>query len=682
MHKKPLVKREVKMEKGNKAIKHAPIAEAALTQPKFTPVSAIRALLPSLSFRAVATQRTPNDVKTRHGANEMARHVVETRTKALMETTTPRCDKTRSANSIERFDGCSIVDVGPAIKLALISSSEIGEKPRTAVSVQNEVEKNGYAPNSSAAVTLSTSAPISLSGPPTCATTPRQSLIGPKPPVKVISRRGRNILAQRQSCPLFANLISERGGQLARAAVYIQERLARRSPAFDKFTHRAPKMPPDKTTELNVQQHMPSVVREAERMRTSSHSPESLTESASLICLPFETVTTQSNGEARTASSCSAQPVEAMEAHRCPIEHLTETKRVSKELVRSAQTETERLACESFVSETGTMSARPHSNIVPVAGPSPKKSDRSSQSSSVPSLGVLRAKAQEQPLKAVSNMAFLFAEGHLSARHSAHVVDISTRRILCIDKRSPLPKAALTLPKSMPISSLRALPACPDKNTPPSLRELPTLCIPNGVKTRKEGDRTTHRVIENRTGVSQEAASQWFGKLPFANGIERSEERSDAITGPAVEQALALFSTEVEERRWVPSDTIVITQNGAKEIVYTPSQLTASTQPVSMPAAPSVTSKLVVALRQWPDELAPSIEMVSRQQEPSVISYTSMASGSHLPILETARKQSKSLGNPFEVAEGKWLARAATYIRGRANACLSVGDELRFDVVD
>ena len=255
-----------------------------------------------------------------------------------------------------------------------------------------------------------------------------------------------------------------------------------------------------------------------------------------------------------------------------------------------AHTETVRHSCENLISKRGVREC-PHSHIAPAAGPSPKKSDRSSQSLSVPSLGVLCAKAREQPIKAVLNMALSFSEGCLSARHSVHEMDISTRRILCIDRRSPLPKAVFTLLKSMPISSLQALPARPNKDAPPpSLRELPMLCIPNGVKTRKEGDRMAHQVIKNCTGISREAASQPFGKTLSAIGIEHSEEHSDATTGPAVKQALAFFSTEVVERRWVPSDTIVITQNGAKENVYTPSQLAASMLPISVPAAPSITS--------------------------------------------------------------------------------------------
>ena len=188
MHKKSLVKREVKMEKGKKAIKHAPVTGAALTLPELTPVSTIRAPLPSLSFQAIPTQHMPNDVKTRHRVNEMAHHVAETRTKALMETATLRFGKTRPASSIERVDERSIIDIGPAVRPALISSSEIGVRLRTAVSVQNDVEKNRYAPNPSTAITLPVATPAAPSVHHTRAIAHSQRPGESKPPFEMVSR--------------------------------------------------------------------------------------------------------------------------------------------------------------------------------------------------------------------------------------------------------------------------------------------------------------------------------------------------------------------------------------------------------------------------------------------------------------------------------------------------------------
>ena len=75
--------------------------------------------------------------------------------------------------------------------------------------------------------------------------------------------------------------------------------------------------------------------------------------------------------------------------------------------------------------------------------------------------------------------------------------------------------------------------------------------------------------VETRTRVLSKAANLWFGKIPSADGIERSDDCSDVITGPAVEQALVLFSTEVGEGQRV-SDTIINIHNGKKQVVCSP----------------------------------------------------------------------------------------------------------------
>ena len=176
---------------------------------------------------------------------------------------------------------------------------------------------------------------------------------------------------------------------------------------------------------------------------------------------------------------CSATlSVEVIEVIRRSYEHLVESEEATgRELAFPALTEDERLFWNT---------ERQHTSMA-----ASKTKASAELHSPAPSLALTPY---------VTNMAFSFSEGHLSTRHSVHEVDISTRRILCIDRCSPLPKAALTLPKSMPISSLRALPARPDKDTPPpSLRELLTLGTLNGVKTCKERDRTTNQVIEDRT---------------------------------------------------------------------------------------------------------------------------------------------------------------------------------------
>src|SRR6266550_3231293 len=139
-------------------------------------------------------------------------------------------------------------------------------------------------------------------------------------------------------------------------------------------------------------------------------------------------------------------------------------------------------------------------------------------------------------------------------------------------RHSPMPKAAPTLLKSMPVSSIRA-------RTPassfPSSRMISTLHTTDVVNTRRGGKGTTRwnpetrtpsRVsrsttlpppgkspisvrrlpsvvrpkpavglkVETHTRVSSKAATPRFGKIPSADSIERSDDRSDAIIGPAV----------------------------------------------------------------------------------------------------------------------------------------------------
>src|SRR6266550_4766094 len=85
--------------------------------------------------------------------------------------------------------------------------------------------------------------------------------------------------------------------------------------------------------------------------------------------------------------------------------------------------------------------------------------------------------------------------------------------------------------------------------------------------------------------VSSKAATPRFGKILSTNGIERSDDCSKVIIGPAVEQALTLFSSEVGEGRRVP-DTVVSILNGEKRDVRSPSLETTrkGSHPPSTPA--------------------------------------------------------------------------------------------------
>src|SRR6266550_3756586 len=96
------------------------------------------------------------------------------------------------------------------------------------------------------------------------------------------------------------------GGQLARAAAYIRERSIRRSPAFDEFVRRTPKVPPDRMTESKSRRHILIVVSEKEKMSANSGSPESMMESASFSHSQSNAALSQPNGEAETVPP--AQP--------------------------------------------------------------------------------------------------------------------------------------------------------------------------------------------------------------------------------------------------------------------------------------------------------------------------------------------------------------------------------------
>src|SRR6266550_7262446 len=157
-------------------------------------------------------------------------------------------------------------------------------------------------------------------------------------------------------------------------------------------------------------------------------------------------------------------------------------------------------------------------------------------------------------------------------------------------KHSPVPKAAPTLLKSIPVSCIWVSPASPSKNgTLPSSQAIPMLdsLKSSVVSTRRAVSETTHHAVETRTRVLSKAATPRFGKIPSANGIEQSDDRSKVIIGPAVEQALTLFSSEVGEGRRVP-DTVVSIHNGEKEDEYSHKPSAALTLPASAPVTLSV----------------------------------------------------------------------------------------------
>src|SRR6266576_3996739 len=149
----------------------------------------------------------------------------------------------------------------------------------------SSVERTGAVENlpvPKATFTLPASAPAAPCVPSTLAGPQLQCSVDPIPPFEVISRRRdlNNVnktssgsathspehkTARKRSHPPFSPSGGEGGGQLARAAAYMRERIAQRSSAFDEFVCRSPKAPPDKVTESDTTRHVPDVASEGKR---------------------------------------------------------------------------------------------------------------------------------------------------------------------------------------------------------------------------------------------------------------------------------------------------------------------------------------------------------------------------------------------------------------------------------
>ena len=274
---------EVSKGKNPSADKHSPVPNAAIMLRKPTSVSVIWAPLVSPSSWTILMRHTPIDVKTRQRMNRMAHQVAETHLRVPLETATPRFGKIPSADGIECSEERSDVNTGPAIEHALaLSSSEVGDRrrvPDAVVSIYNREKGVTHSPRQLAACTLPGSAPSTLSIPPTHVVPHCQPLDDQIPRIQVVSRRREvNFInrldvsikpcspsletTRKWSDTTVTHTSSEKGGQLARAATYIRERLLRRSSAFDKFVRRTPKALPDKTMEPDTQQHSLNVVSE------------------------------------------------------------------------------------------------------------------------------------------------------------------------------------------------------------------------------------------------------------------------------------------------------------------------------------------------------------------------------------------------------------------------------------
>ena len=209
----------------------------------------------------------------------------------------------------------------------------------------------------------------------------------------------------------------------------------------------------------------------------------------------------------------------------------------------------------------------------------------------------------------------------------------------------------------------------------PSSRFIPTLPrMPNGVKICQGVNETTRHSVKAHTRASLKPIIPRFGKSLSADDIERSDEHSKVIIGPAVAQALNFFSSEVGEGRRVP-DSVVSIQNGAKENGHSPNPLTAFTLPASVPVSLSVPPARVGSHPQRPEDPIPSIEAISGRHNLSVVNKTSLASVAHSPMLEATRRWSRSSSTPARDEGGGQLASAAAYIRERSSRRSSAYDE-------
>ncbi|KAF8332894.1 hypothetical protein F5887DRAFT_1162309 [Amanita rubescens] len=214
--------------------------------------------------------------------------VVETRSRVSFEAATPRFGKTPSAGDIERS--------GPAVEQALTSlSAEVGERRRVTDTIALGVH-NLRSPSFET--------------------------------------------ARKRSNQYITPFSAEGEGQLARAAVYIQERLKRRSAAFDEFPRHSPKVPPDKQSEfastgiasrcLKV-----DVVSKEMKADVARTSPIRRTESLELSCSSLEAApgSLASTPVAPIADGHETKPrrlEQAVEAYRRSNEHLETEESVSK----------------------------------------------------------------------------------------------------------------------------------------------------------------------------------------------------------------------------------------------------------------------------------------------------------------------------------------------------------------
>ena len=163
------------------------------------------------------------------------------------------------------------------------------------------------------------------------------------------------------------------------------------------------------------------------------------------------------------------------------------------------------------------------------------------------------------------------------------------------------------------------------------------------------------------------AANPCFGKMPHMACLERSNECSAIVEGPAVKLALAYSSSEVGERLWAA----VYIQYEAEESIYAPTCSAAATLPVSVPAAPSVQSTHL----QPSDGLTSHTEAMTKRCDLNVASKTPETHLIRSRNLEAARRQSNPSSTLARVDGGGPLAKADTHIQEHSRRCSPAFDE-------
>jgi hypothetical protein len=244
-------------------------------------------------------------------------------------------------------------------------------------------------------------------------------------------------------------------------------------------------------------------------------------------------------------------------------------------------------------------------------------------------------------------------------------------------KSSPKMMSPISRPSSVPSLSVRA------KAREQSVRTVLNRELPNGsplnVKTPTSG--VISALLSSKLRESSVPAKRSADKvdvgfrkvpsitrrspLPNAAPMLRKSTPVSSLRAPAARSsedgATLSFPTNSIRHTLETVSTRRVVRVTAHREPETPPQLSREAAPPRS-VGPAIEQALVFSSSKEGEE---------RRVYDTVVSIQRKSEGPHSPSSETARKQS----NPSEVTEGKWLARAAMYIRERMNARSSVCDE-------